>query len=173
MAQNDIKVSRCVTGCKNYFFMHCSNERKTESKGQRTKRIDRWHWDGQSIIGLFGSLPVTWILLLLITWGTLLLLQYPEDLTHMHKLMSLYLLVTREACTFCPHPPILGCFFLENVAVQCLKCILEQSSAGREGRSTECLQLFCTFVNDLGDGTEYANLCRKLVRMKDANERKG
>lgn len=38
-AQNDIKVSRCVTGCKNSFFMYCSNERKTERKGQRTKGI--------------------------------------------------------------------------------------------------------------------------------------
>lgn len=50
--------------------------------------------------------------------------------------------------------------------VQCWK--------GREEHRVPSLQeLFCTFVNDLGDGTEYANLCRKLVRMKDANERKG
>lgn len=34
-------------------------------------------------------------------------------------------------------------------------------------------ELFCTFVNDLADGTEYANnLCRKLVRMKDTMKEK-
>lgn len=67
-----MKVSRCVTGGKNSFFVYISNERKTEIKCWRVKGTNRWHWEDQSVFSLFGSFPVKWMLLLLITWGTVL-----------------------------------------------------------------------------------------------------
>lgn len=39
---------------------------------KRVKRINRWHWEGHSVFGLFESFTVKWILLLLIPWGTVL-----------------------------------------------------------------------------------------------------
>lgn len=45
---------------------------------------------------------------------------------------------------------------------------------GREEPGVPSLQeVFCTFVNDLDDGTECSNIsCRKLVRMKDAMKKR-